>query len=188
MAQQDLLTYAIRTLDASGIDYMVTGSIVSSLQGEPRSTHDVDVIVAIQSHHVQAILNAFTRPRFYVDEGAIREAMQLGGSFNVIDTKEGDKIDFWMLTNSEFDRSRFSRRYSEDVFGVKMKVSSPEDTILAKLRWAKMSGGGERYIRDAVGVYLVQEPSLDGAYLDEWAHRLSVGDLLARVRTEASQL
>ena len=95
MAQQDLLTYAIRTLDGAGIDYMVTGSIVSSLQGEPRSTHDVDVIVAIQSHHVQSILNAFTRPRFYV-EGAIPEAMRLGGAFNVIDTEEGDKIDFWM--------------------------------------------------------------------------------------------
>ena len=68
-----------------------------------------------------------------------------------------------------------------------MKVSIPEDTILAKLSWAKMSGGGERYIRDALGVYLVQEPSLDARYLDEWAHRLSVEDLLARVRTEASQ-
>jgi hypothetical protein len=45
----------------------------------------------------------------------------------------------------------------------------------------------ERYIRDALGVYLVQEPSLDAQYLDEWAHRLSVEDLLARVRTEASE-
>ena len=117
MAQQDLLTYAIRTLDGAGIDYMVTGSIVSSLQGEPRSTHDVDVVVAIEPHHVEALLDAFARPRFYVDEAAIREAMRLGGAFNVIDTQEGDKIDFWMLTDSEFDNSRFSRRYAERVFG-----------------------------------------------------------------------
>jgi hypothetical protein len=141
VAQQDLLTYAIRTLDGAAIDYMVTGSIVSSLQGKPRSTHDLDVIVAIQSPHVQSILSAFARPRFHVDEGAIREAMRLGGAFNVIDTEEGDKIDFWMLTDSDFDRSRFSRRYAEDVFGVRMKVSTPEDTILSKLRWAKLSGG-----------------------------------------------
>jgi hypothetical protein len=187
VAQQDLLTYTIRILDGAGIDYMVTGSIVSSLQGEPRSTHDVDVIVAIQSQHVGAILNAFARPRFYVDEGAIREAMRMGGTFNVLDTHEGDKIDFWMLTDSEFDQSRFNRRYAEDVFGVRMKVSSPEDTILAKLSWAKLSGGGERYIRDALGVYQVQEPSLDPHYLDEWAHRLSIDNLLARVRAEASQ-
>jgi hypothetical protein len=188
VAQQDLLTYAIRTLDGAGIDYMVTGSIVSSLQGEPRSTHDVDVIVAIESQHVGAILGAFAPPRFYVDESAIREAVRVGGTFNVIDTREGDKVDFWMLTDSEFDRSRFRRRYAEDVFGVSMKVSSPEDTILAKLKWARMSGGGERYIRDALGVYQVQEPSLDADYLDEWAHRLNIDDLLARVRAEASQV
>jgi hypothetical protein len=186
VAQQDLLTYAIRTLDSAGINYMVTGSIVSSLQGEPRSTHDVDVVVAIEPHHVEAFLNAFSRPRFYVDEAAIREAMRLGGAFNVIDTQEGDKIDFWMLTDSEFDRSRFSRRYAERVFGIHMKVSSPEDTILAKLSWAKLSGGGERYVRDALGVYQVQELSLDTKYLEEWAQRLEVEDLLARVKADAS--
>ena len=36
--------------------------------------------------------------------------MQVGGAFNVIDTSEGDRIDFWMLTESAFDRSRFARR------------------------------------------------------------------------------
>ena len=112
---------------------MVTGSIVSSLQGEPRSTHDVDVIVAIDSCHVEAILQAFSRPRFYVEEATVREAIRLGGAFNVIDKQEGDKIDFWMLTDSEFDRSRFERRYAENVFGIRMNASSPEDTILVKL-------------------------------------------------------
>lgn len=186
MAQQDLLTYAIRTLDAAGIEYMVTGSIVSSLQGEPRSTHDIDVIVAIQSRHADAILTAFARPRYYVDAGAIQEAIETGGMFNVLDTHEGDKIDFWMLTESDFDRSRFARRYAEDVLGIKITVSSPEDTILAKLSWARMSGGGERYVRDALGVYQVQEASLDSAYLNEWAERLGVTDLLARVKRDAS--
>lgn len=187
MAQQELLSYAIRTLDAADIDYMVTGSIVSSLQGEPRSTHDIDVIVAIRSHQIGSILEAFGRPRYYVDHGAIQEAIDTGGVFNVIDTHEGDKIDFWMLTESEFDRSRFERRYAENVFGIGMNVSSPEDTILAKLSWARISGGGERYVRDALGVYQVQEPSLDAAYLDSWAERLEVADLLARVRDEASR-
>jgi hypothetical protein len=112
----------------------------------------------------------------------------LGGAFNVLDTDEGDKIDFWMLTDSDFDASRFGRRYGENVFGVTMVVSSPEDTILAKLGWSRLSGGSDRYVRDALGVYLVQQASLNAVYLDEWARRLDVEDLLARVRTEASQL
>ena len=47
MSQQELLTRVLATLDGAGIDYMVTGSVVSSLQGEPRATHDVDLVVAL---------------------------------------------------------------------------------------------------------------------------------------------
>ena len=31
-----------------GDEYMVTGSLASSLQGEPRATHDIDVVPAIR--------------------------------------------------------------------------------------------------------------------------------------------
>ena len=48
MSQQELLRKVIRVLDGAGIEYMVTGSIASSLQGEPRTTHDVDLVVDIE--------------------------------------------------------------------------------------------------------------------------------------------
>jgi hypothetical protein len=38
VAQQDLLITVVSILEAAGIEYMVTGSIASSLQGEPRLT------------------------------------------------------------------------------------------------------------------------------------------------------
>jgi len=187
VAQQELLKYTVETLDRAGIEYMATGSIVSSLQGEPRSTHDLDVVVTIEPADIPALLAAFASPRYYVDEAAIREAIRTGGGFNVIDTVEGDKVDFWMLTESAFDNSRFARRYEEAVFGIRLKVSSPEDTILAKLRWAKLAGGSDRYVRDALGVYEVQAQTLDTAYLDEWARRLGVEDLLEQVQRAAGE-
>jgi predicted nucleotidyltransferase len=48
MSQQKLLEKVIRVLDQAGIEYMITGSVTSSLQGEPRSTHDIDMVVAIE--------------------------------------------------------------------------------------------------------------------------------------------
>lgn len=45
MSQQELLKKVIQVLDDVGIQYMLTGSVVSSLQGEPRSTHDIDMEV-----------------------------------------------------------------------------------------------------------------------------------------------
>ena len=166
---------------------MLTGSIVTSLQGEPRSTHDVDVVVAIRSEHVPALVAAFPRPRYYVDGESIRAAMQSGGMFNVLDAPEGDKVDFWMLHDDAFDRSRFRRRYAERAFGIQLMVPSPEDTILAKLRWARAAGSSDRHIRDALGVYQVQRARLDPAYLDDWAARLGVADLLARIRDQAGE-
>ena len=45
MSQQELLTAVAAALDRIGIQYMVTGSIASSLYGEPRLSHDIDVLV-----------------------------------------------------------------------------------------------------------------------------------------------
>jgi hypothetical protein len=46
VSQPELLKLDARQLEATVIDYMITGSVVSSLQGEPRATHDIDVVVA----------------------------------------------------------------------------------------------------------------------------------------------
>lgn len=164
---------------------MITGSVASSLQGEPRATHDLDVVVAVQAEDAPALLEGFSRPRYYLDEQAILEAIQTGGMFNAISLEDGDKIDFWMLTNDPFDASRFARRVHADVFGIMLKVSSPEDTILAKLRWSQMSGGSEKSFVDALRVFEVQAKVLDRRYLDDWSNRLGVLELWTRLQSEA---
>ncbi|HEY2725701.1 MAG TPA: hypothetical protein VGI61_00895, partial [Parafilimonas sp.] len=164
MSQPQLLEKVLTVLNNSDIDYMVTGSIVSSLQGEPRATHDVDIVVNIQPPSIAELINVFLPPRFYLSEESIREAIIHRTMFNLIDTTEGDKIDFWMLTNEPFDRSRFERKYEEDIFGFPMKISTAEDTILSKLKWVKLSGGSEKQFTDALRVYELQYTNLDFNY------------------------
>jgi hypothetical protein len=130
---------------------MLTGSYVSSLQGYPRSTHDIDIVVLIDQSKIPGLKGAFADPDFYLDEQSMSEAIQQGGMFNLVESSGGNKIDFWVLTDSAFDRSRFSRRYAERVFGQALVVSSPEDTILMKLLWARMSGGSDKHRQDALG-------------------------------------
>lgn len=113
MTQVDLLRHVVGTLEEAQIEYMITGSIASSLQGEPRATHDLDVAVAIQETDVGAVLGAFPVPRFYLDEEAIRNAIRNQEMFKVIDITEGDKVDFWMLTHEPFGHSWFARRVRE---------------------------------------------------------------------------
>ena len=188
MSQQELLKLVAARLEAAGIEYMVSGSIAPSLQGEPRSTHDIDIVIAVRISAVDAAARlkaAFPEPDFYLDEAAVRDAILARAMFNLVDTHEADKVDFWLLTEDAFDRERFRRRYVESFEGVRLPVSRPEDTILMKLRWAAMMGGSEKQFVDALRVYEVQHGRLDEAYLDRWANTLGVVAALTRLRKEA---
>ena len=118
----------------------------------------------------------------------VTAAVERAEMFNLLQVSTGDKVDFWMLTGDPFDRERFARRQPVDVLGLRMFVSSPEDTLLQKLRWAQMSGGSEKQFNDALRVYEVQRPALDLNYIASWAPRLGVGDLWQRVQAEAEPI
>jgi hypothetical protein len=185
VSQSELLIEAAVALEGAGVGYMLTGSLASSLQGEPRATHDVDIVIELDVRAVDAIAQAFGAPDFFFDDLAAREALVSANLFNLLDTRSGDKIDFWPLTDGPFDTSRFSRRIETVAFGRPIAVSAPEDTILQKLKWAHDSGVSERQVRDAVAVYEVQAGALDEAYLSGWATTLGVEDLLSEVRARA---
>ena len=65
MSQPELLKRMIQILDALKIEYMVTGSVTSSLQGEPRSTHDIDLVVDLPGDTADRLLGAFPPTDFY---------------------------------------------------------------------------------------------------------------------------
>jgi hypothetical protein len=129
---QQLLSLVVTALDNAGIDYMVTGSVASSLHGEPWSTHDMDLVVSIDAASAKKLAEAFRPPKYYLNADAIAA----GGMFNLIAPETGDKVDFWVLTATPFDRSCFARKYQEEFAGAMLKVQTPEDTILSKLWWA----------------------------------------------------
>lgn len=65
-------------------------------------------------------------------------------------------------------------------------ITSPEDTILAKLEWYRMGGEvSDRQWRDILGVMKTRTGELDLAYLHQSAAMLKVTDLLKRALGEA---
>jgi hypothetical protein len=185
MSQQALLKRIVEALGGVGIPYMLTGSLVSSLQGEPRATHDIDLVVDITLADVARVTEALSAPEVYLDEHAVGDSTRRRTMFNLIDSSSGDKADFWLLTDDPFDRERFSRRRRVEALGLELMVSAPEDTILMKLRWSAQAGGSEKQLSDALRVYELQAGSLDEGYLDEWALRLDVAAALAAIRGSA---
>jgi hypothetical protein len=186
MSQQELLKRIVQILGDLNIEYMVTGSLTSSLQGEPRSTHDIDVVVDLAEEAAGRLRGAFPPSEFYLSSEAIQEAVKQRTMFNLVDTVGGDKVDFWILTDEAFDQSRFARRQVVEILDLRVAVSAPEDTVLMKLRWSALSGGSEKQFIDALRVYEVQYGSLDLDYLNDWAIRLGVESLWQRLRGEAA--
>jgi hypothetical protein len=184
MSQPELLRTVVAALDRLRVPYMVTGSVASSLHGQPRSTHDVDLVVSVDAASARRIVAEFAGPDYYITEEAASEAVARGGMFNLLDTRSGDKVDFWILTDEPFDVARFGRRALARASDPPVMVSSPEDTILAKLRWAALAGGSEKQVLDAIGVYEVQADRLDLPYVEGWADRLGVRELWERVKRE----
>ncbi|GAB3961954.1 hypothetical protein GCM10028805_61810 [Spirosoma harenae] len=175
MSQSELLSFVLTQLNRNGIPFMVTGSVVSSLQGEPRSTHDIDIIVILDFKSVYFLVDLFPKETFYVNPDSIIDAIERRSMFNLIDMFSGNKVDFWLLTEEPYDQARFSRRQKVDVLGIEnFYITSPEDTILSKLRWAKLAGGSEKQLIDAVRVFEMQFDRLDVVYVKHWIDELSL--------------
>jgi hypothetical protein len=185
MSQQELLTDVIVTLQSLDIEFMLSGSHASSLQGESRATHDIDLVANLSLQDAQPLIRAFPTDRFYLSEPAMLEAIRTKRMFNLLETTTGEKVDFWTLTDSPFDQSRFARKQRIDLGEQTVDVSSPEDTILMKLLWCNQLGGSEKQFNDVLRVYELQCDQLDQEYLQKWLAELGVEDLWKRVLDEA---
>ena len=72
-----------------------------------------------------------------------------------------------------FSESEFARREQVELLGVVTAVATVENTILAKLEWARDSDP-ERQLRDVAAMIRVHGAALDVPYLRRWARELGV--------------
>jgi predicted nucleotidyltransferase len=184
------LLQVARTLDDLGVPYVVVGSVASSLVGLSRATADADIVADLRPEHVTLFFTAL-KDSFYVDDQMIRHAVQRRRSFNVIHSDSFFKVDIYIPAD-EFSLHQLTRGRAEELLpdsGQAIRLASPEDIILSKLRWYRRGGeASERQLSDVAGVVKVQGARLDLDYLREWAQRLNVRDLLEQVLGEATDI
>jgi hypothetical protein len=170
-----------RALDALSIPHTIGGSIASSIAGEPRSTVDVDFVVALEEAHVDPLVAALSTD-FYVDDAVLRRAIRDRTSANLIHQATQLKVDLFVAGGTPLDAQQIERRLEIHLGpGRTIHVHPPEDILLQKLRWYRLSGErSDRQWRDILGIIRVQGPRLDRDYLQRSAPALDVTDLLAR--------
>lgn len=175
--ERELLVDCLQRLNRVGIPYMLVGSMASNYWGIPRSTHDLDFVVALQPKDVDPLAAVFGEG-FFIQTESIRGAFSPPHQFNAIDEQSALKVDFWLLKDDSFERSAFDRRVQVTLFGAPAWIATAEDVILHKYYWHKLSPS-DRQLQDAAGVYAVRGESLDVAYLRHWAPILGAEKELA---------
>jgi hypothetical protein len=181
LTPEEIVRRVIEALEVAGVPYMLTGSLASSYHGIPRTTQDIDVVIAPTAEQLGPLLREFAGPEYYVGTSAPREALARRGQFNVIHSPSGWKIDFIMRKKRPFSDKEFERRMSVDLFGATLFITSAEDALVSKLEWAKL-GESERQIEDAAGILSAQGEHLDRNYVEHWVSQLGLAEQWAKTR------
>lgn len=180
----DLYFDVLQTLEKLGVDYVIIGAFAGTSYGIGRTTFDVDIVVNLGEGHLKPLAAAYPPPRFYADPEQMRDAIQWGILFNIIDTTAGDKVDLIPLTMKpgyDFALAQRIRRNIRTADGTTFSAwfARPEDVIVGKLM-AWNEGGSFKHesdIRDIlVAIRLGDDPELsatfDMEYVDAWAKHL----------------
>lgn len=178
-----------QTFERLGIRYAVGGSFASSLHGVMRSTLDVDIVADMRLEHIAPLVAALT-PEFYADDEMMKDAIEHHSSFNLIHYETAFKVDVFIRKERAFDQAQLERRTLTVIATdpeASLYITSPEDTILAKLEWYRLGGEvSDRQWRDILGVLKTRAAEIDLPYLRRTAALLKVTDLLDRALGEAN--
>ena len=131
-----------QALEACDIAYTVGGSVASSLGGEPRTTLDVDIVVAMTDAQVEPLVVALGAD-FYAEPAANRRAVLGGSTVNLIHQPSSIKVDLFVAGSSPLDERQLARRQRVRVSADPdrfLYVHTPEDILLQKLRWYRLGG------------------------------------------------
>ncbi|MFM9997100.1 MAG: hypothetical protein ACKVU4_15025 [Phycisphaerales bacterium] len=174
MLPSDLVRRVASFCEAHGVQYFVTGSVASTLYSVYRTTHDVDIVVALPPGLAREFCASFPEAEFYADaESALQTALD-GGMFNIIEHATGLKIDVIVPKDTPFDASRIARaRRIEFEPGLAAMFASPEDVILSKLVFYR-EGQSQKHLNDIGAMLRVQGTKVDRAYIEMWAPRIGV--------------
>jgi hypothetical protein len=177
----DLLKKITGDFDSLGISYFITGSIASIVYGEPRFTHDIDIVADLSEKDIGPLQKCFPEEEFYFDRDAVNKAIQRNSQFNIIHPASGLKVDVFIPKKSQYDEGRFQRSkrllISEEQ---NASFASPEDVVIMKLRYYR-DGGSDKHLRDIGSILDISREMLDFNYIENWAKRLGLIEIWDKI-------
>jgi hypothetical protein len=176
MPEPELFLLFVRPLNRAGIRYMVTGSVAAIFYGEPRLTHDVDLVAYLNDADIRGLADSFPSGDFYVPPPEVIAAevqREQRGHFNIIHIETGFKADVYPTGRDDFNAWAFRLRRRVPFEGETVVLAPPEYVIVRKLEYYR-EGGSEKHLRDIRAMLAISGGQLDRAALIEWIERRGV--------------
>ncbi len=177
-----LLTQITQVLDKLEIPYFITGGFAVSVWGRPRATFDIDIVIKLIESEVSKLAKMLRNiSKFgYIDEDTAKKAIRTSGEFNFIDPDTGVKADFWISKDDEMMKEEYRRINKKEINGQEVYFISPEDLILSKLRWYKISSSS-RHLEDIESILKISGDILDKDYLLKQSRKQGTWDELNKL-------
>jgi hypothetical protein len=169
MQEPDLFLIFIKPLNNLKLQYMVTGAAAAIVYGEPRFTHDLDVVLELCLKDLESFIKMFPLESFYCppDEILRQEvALPQKGHFNLIHHETGFKADIYLYGKDPLHHWAMALRRSIDFKGEKLWVAPPEYVIVRKLQYYQ-EGGSEKHLTDIIAMLEISKESIDMTLLEK---------------------
>lgn len=169
MHEAELLLCFLRPLTNAGFEYMVTGSVASIIYGQPRLTHDVDLVLELQADRVSEFASLFPEEEFYcppVDSILSEVDRPAEGHFNLIHQDSGFKADIYAKGEDALHQWAFERREIIELDDVNIWVAPPEYVIIRKLEYFR-EGGSDKHLQDIRSILATSGDVIDNASLQK---------------------
>ena len=167
MPEPDLISIFISRLNRTGIRYMVTGSVACIIYGEPRLTHDVDLVAEVNRKNIQKIPEAFPLDAYYcppIENLMIESGRSQRGHFNLIHHETGFKADIYIVGRDSLHLWAMANRKSFKISGEQVWLAPPEYVIIRKLEFYR-EGGSDKHLRDIAGILEISFDELNLEWL-----------------------
>src|ERR1019366_5285747 len=174
-------------LEKLRIPYYMQGTIANSFYGMQRTTFNVDVVADFYLEQI-GDLQEQLKPFYAIDVQVMRDATCLRTYFEIVHIESLIMVKVLLSQTFDFERQIYQRvqqhKLSEECQPV--CVASPEDIILTQLRQYRIEGErADDQWNEILGVLKVQGTGLDFAYLEQWAQKLEIVDLLRKGYVDA---
>jgi hypothetical protein len=170
MQPHDFIDVFIQPLEELGLEYMVTGSVAAIFYGEPRLTHDIDLVLVLSPKDVEPFCDRFDLEHYYCppqDVILIELKRSHNAHFNLLHHQTGLKADCYLFTGDELHSwALANRRRVSLARDVKIYLAPCEYVIIRKVQYFK-EGGSQKHLADVEAILGSSADQIDRAFLLE---------------------